>query len=114
MRDVGRDAFGLEPADEDLGQTFGFYGFGTGFYIVLPVLGPSSVRDGLGTAGDWYLSPITYVDPTLLSYGLKTHDRVNHVSFHIGDYEAFKKAALDPYVAMMEAYAANRAAEIKK
>lgn len=114
LRDVGRDAFGVEPADEDLGQTFGFYGFGTGFYIVLPVLGPSSARDGLGTAGDWYLSPITYVDPTLLSYGLKAHDRVNHVSFRIGDYEAFKKAALDPYVAMREAYAANRAAEIKK
>lgn len=114
LRDVARDAFGVEPANEDLGQTFGFYGFGTGFYIVLPVLGPSSVRDGLGLAGDLYLSPITYLDPTILRYGLRAHDRVNDVSFRIGDYEAFKKAALDPYVAMREAYAANRSAEIKK
>lgn len=114
LRDVAKDAFGVEPADEDLGQTFGFYGFGPGIYIVLPVLGPSSIRDGLGLVGDLYLSPITYLDPRLLRYGLRAHDRVNDVSFHIGDYEAFKKAALDPYVAMREAYAANRAAEIKR
>lgn len=114
LRDVAKEAFGVEAAPEDLGQTFGFYGLGTGFYLVLPLLGPSSFRDGLGLAGDLYLSPISYVDPRLLRYGLRAHDRVNDVSFSLGDYEAFKKAALDPYVAMREAYAANREAEIKK
>ena len=43
--DVAKKDFGLRERDEDLGQTFGFYGLGTGFYINWPILGPSSLRD---------------------------------------------------------------------
>ncbi len=49
--DVARH-FGLEKHNEDLGQTLGYWGVGAGPYIMLPVLGPSNLRDTLGLAGD--------------------------------------------------------------
>jgi phospholipid-binding lipoprotein MlaA len=43
---------GLPPQDEDLGQTLGYYGVGQGPYIVLPILGPSNLRDTTGSLGE--------------------------------------------------------------
>lgn len=48
---------GLSRSNEDLGQTLGVWGFGPGPYLVLPLLGPSSVRDGLGRVGDIGFDP---------------------------------------------------------
>lgn len=48
---------GLERSNEDLGQTLGVWGFGPGPYLVLPVLGPSSIRDGLGRVADIGFDP---------------------------------------------------------
>ncbi|HSC69662.1 MAG TPA: VacJ family lipoprotein [Cellvibrio sp.] len=52
------------PADdqEDFGQTLAVWGIGQGPYLVLPFLGPSTVRDGFGKPVDWYTNPGTYVD----------------------------------------------------
>jgi phospholipid-binding lipoprotein MlaA len=50
--DVATINDGLERQDEDFGQTLGFYGLGPGPYLVLPILGPSSVRDTAGLAVD--------------------------------------------------------------
>jgi len=51
---------GLERRDEDFGQTLGTYGVGPGVYIVLPILGPSSLRDVAGMAVDYYFDPVNY------------------------------------------------------
>ncbi len=48
---------GLEKHDEDFGQTFGYWGFGPGPYIVLPLLGPSSFRDFSGDVVEWTYIP---------------------------------------------------------
>lgn len=48
---------GLERSNEDLGQTLGVWGFGPGPYLVLPILGPSSIRDGVGRIADIGLDP---------------------------------------------------------
>lgn len=48
---------GLVRSNEDLGQTLGVWGFGPGPYLVLPFLGPSSVRDGIGRIGDIGMDP---------------------------------------------------------
>ena len=119
---VGVGGFG-NPADrepslkrvpeEDFGQTLAVYGVGNGFYIVWPVLGPSSLRDTAGKAGDSYLSPLSYVDSGV-SVGLKAVDTVNGVSFRIGDYEALKNAAVDPYEAFRDAYIQNRAKKVRE
>ena len=53
---------GLEQHKEDFGQTFGVWGIESGPYIVLPFLGPSSMRDAFSTVPDIYLSPVTYID----------------------------------------------------
>jgi phospholipid-binding lipoprotein MlaA len=98
----------LNPSPEDLGQTFGHWGIGNGFYVVWPVLGPSTARDSVGKVGDYFLDPLTYVEPWYLSAGIRAYEVVNETSFRIGDYEALKDAALDPYVSLRHAYIEHR------
>ena len=111
---VAQDYYSLNTSNEDLGQTLGSYSIGNGFYLVLPILGPSSLRDTIGLVGDYFLNPVNYVDPWELSLGIKSYDTINSVSFRIGDYEALKKAAFDPYLAIKDAYIQNRNEKIRK
>ena len=99
---------------EDLGQTFGKYGIGNGFYIVWPILGPSTLRDSVGLVGDFFLNPLTYVDYSETWIALKGFDLVNQTSFHIGEYEALKNSALDPYVALRNSYLQYREKKVKE
>jgi phospholipid-binding lipoprotein MlaA len=98
--------------DEDMGQTLGRWGLGNGFFVVWPFLGPSSLRDTVGKAGDSFLSPTAYMDPWW-SLGLRVTDTVNDTSFRIGEYEGLKDMALDPYEGMRNAYLQNRGAKVK-
>ena len=111
---VAQNKFVLHTANEDLGQTLGSYSIGNGFYLVLPILGPSTLRDVVGLVGDYFLTPINYVEPWELSTGIKAYDTINTASFHIGDYEALKAAALNPYAAIRNAYIQNRKEKIKE
>ena len=104
----------IRPDEEDLGQTLGKYGIGNGFYIVWPVIGPSTVRDTVGRVGDWFLNPINYIEPPEASWAVWGFDKVNQTSFRIGDYEALKKAAIDPYVALRDVYIQFRTKKILK
>ncbi len=112
--DPAWDELGLEPAKEDLGQTLAIYGFGDGFYIVWPLFGPSTVRDSVGMAGDQFLNPTRYVQPVEISIGISAVRGINEGSFHIGEYEAFKSEAVEPYVAMREAYIQYRNKQIQE
>ncbi len=100
--------------DEDLGQTLGVWGMGNGFYLVLPVLGPTTLRDGVGSIGDLFITPTTYVTPWQLKWSLRGANLINSTSFRIDDYEALKNAAIDPYIALRNAYIQNRSAKIDK
>jgi phospholipid-binding lipoprotein MlaA len=99
---------GIEPSEEDLGQTLGYYGIGNGIYIVWPFLGPSTIRDTVGWLGDRFLSPNFYVRPVELALGIRVYETVNTTSFRIGDYEDFKEAAIEPYEAFRDAYIQHR------
>lgn len=112
--DPARDQHGLEPADEDLGQTLAVAGFDNGFYIVWPLLGPSTVRDSVGMVGDMFLNPMLYVDHTETTIGIAATRSINESSFHIGEYEAFKSESLDPYVAMRDIYIQYRNKQIQE
>jgi len=112
--DPARDKYGLETTHEDLGQTLAKFGFGHGVYIVLPVLGPSSVRDGLGLAGDQFLNPVRYVEPVETSIMITAGKTVNEYSFKLGEYEALKESAIDPYTAIKNAYIQYRARQIEQ
>ena len=110
--DFAKEEMDIKRQDEDLGKTLAHYGVGHGFYIIWPILGPSSLRDSIGFAGDQFLHPFGYVSPIDISFGASTglyaHKKVNDTSFRIGDYEDFTKAAVDPYVSMRDAYAQHR------
>lgn len=100
--------------EEDLGQTLGSYGLGHGFYINWPILGPSSVRDTFGLLGDVFLDPVNYMVPrTKYNLSVRSYNGINKTSLAIGEYEDLKKAALDPYVSLRDAYYQYRKNQIK-
>ena len=109
-----RDCPKLNPPDEDLGQTLGTYGIGNGPYIIWPILGYSTLRDSIGLAGDWFLNPVSYVEPTEASLGIKGYEIVNDTSLRIGEYESIKKASLEPYVAIRNGYLQYRRKKVEE
>lgn len=103
--DVARDRFNIQPQEKDLGLTLGKWGFGEGFYIVWPALGPSTLRDSIGMAGDdFFLTPISYVSPTVDAFGISAYDYFNRASLELGQYEEMKASSLEPYTAFKNAY----------
>jgi phospholipid-binding lipoprotein MlaA len=104
----------LNSSEEDLGQTLGAYGIGNGFYLVWPVLGPSTLRDSVGLVGDGFLNPVYYVKPIEAALGIKAYEILNETSFKIGDYESLKKAAINPYEALRDAYIQHRESKVKE
>jgi phospholipid-binding lipoprotein MlaA len=112
--DPALDQYGLEPVYEDLGQTLAVYGLGDGFYLVLPLLGPSNARDSVGRLGDWFLNPVSYVEPIEASYGITAVRYTNQMSLNIGEYETFKSMTVEPYIAMRKTYAQYRAKQIQE
>ncbi len=81
-------------------------------------IGRCSVRPApAGTAGlvaDGALSPWSYIDGLGVALGVPAFNYLNGASLQLGDYESFKKAALDPYVALRSAYYENRAEAVEK
>ncbi|MGQ9636508.1 MAG: MlaA family lipoprotein [Thermodesulfobacteriota bacterium] len=112
--DTAQKEFGIEKREEDLGQTFGVWGIGPGVYLEWPLLGSSNLRDTFGYVGDLFLDPITYIPSIPVRIGLKTYDKINETSLLLGEYENFKKIALDPYVAKRDAYFQNRKYKIQE
>ncbi len=107
-------SWGLEKKDEDLGQTFGRYAIGAGPYLVLPVFGPTNLRDGVGRIGDYYLDPVPYFLRPAESLAVKVVDRENELSLDKDTYEGIVKHEIDPYLFVRDAYAQHRAAKIEK
>lgn len=101
--------FDWQPNAQDMGLTLGKYGIGNGPYIVWPITGPSTLRDSIGRGTDYFLSPLTYLQPDRLSFTVQAIDKVNDTYFSLGDYEAFKQAYIDPYERMKEFYIEYRA-----
>jgi phospholipid-binding lipoprotein MlaA len=110
------DAAGFERHDEDFGQTLGTWGVGSGPYLVLPLLGPSNLRDTVGRIGDAGLDPLTYVDfrddeifrgarvgLTILS----TRESLIEV------IDQIRQTAVDPYVTTRTGYTLARESQIR-
>lgn len=104
----------VDPSGEDFGQTLGRWGFGQGFYIIWPLLGPSSLRDTVGRVGDWFTDPLTYVRPWEYPLGTELTFRINDLGEVLPTYEDLKSISVDPYIAMREAYAAMREAQVRR
>lgn len=112
--DVAKSTFDLSAYDEDFGQTLGFYGMGGLMYIVWPILGPSTVRDSIGMAGDSMLNPVSYISPLAASLGVRTYEQINKTSLELGTYEDIIAASVEPYIGVRDGYIQLRKKQIKK
>jgi len=100
----------MGPQVLDFGQTLGVWGMGHGFYLVLPILGPSSLRDGVGLAVDATAQPTTYIAeaPYLLTIAIGAAGRMNRIPETLDVYEELKRSAIEPYSAARDAYTQMR------
>lgn len=112
--DIAKRDHGLVMQDEDFGQTLGHYGVGNGFYLVLPFLGPSTLRDGIGLIGDTFSAPYRFFVSWPIAVGISGFEFHNKNSFRIGEYEAFKEDAIEPYSAMRTGYIQLRNEKIRR
>lgn len=111
------DSFGLPFHRSDFGQTLARAGVGSGPFLILPVLGPSTLRDGTGTVVDAFLQPTFYI--------LGPVDQVIYGSIHGGsaglaefdlqqeNLKQLETSSIDYYAALRSAYYQNRIAEIR-
>jgi phospholipid-binding lipoprotein MlaA len=109
---------GARPAPEDLGQTLAVWGVNGGPYLVLPLLGPSTMRDGIGSGVAAYLDPVKYgINQADVNVWYKRGYLVAYVISARSDLiesggDAFLESSLDPYAAARSAYLQLRTAQI--
>lgn len=103
---------GGEKANEDFGQTLGYWGIGRGPYLVLPFLGPSNLRDSGGRVVDAQYDPIRAIEPTRDRYGAIVLNAVDTRASLLGATDVLDTAAVDPYVFTREAFARRRARQV--
>lgn len=107
--DVARH-IGIDRTVEDFGQTLGVWGLGPGPYLVLPLLGPSSVRDSSGFLGDIWLSPLQYSQLNLIERsGLATLDGLQTRADLLSSDSLMSG---DGYLVLREAYLSKRAYDV--
>lgn len=117
LYDPAREHFNIRMHDEDAGQTLGYYGVTAGPYLVLPFLGPSNLRDGIGLLGDNWLDldwQIWGRHKANYDYlGSRVTESLNTLSLDKDTYEGIKRDSLDPYLFMRDAYAQYRRNQIR-
>jgi phospholipid-binding lipoprotein MlaA len=99
---------GLDHHYEDFGKTLGRYGVGAGAYVVLPVLGPSTVRDAAALPVDRLATPPAFFNGTKTQIGLTVLQIVNKRSSLLGATRVIDDIALDKYTFIRDAYLQRR------
>jgi len=87
----------LRRHSEDFGQTLGWWGVPSGPYVVLPLVGPSTLRDTAALPVDWYGWPLTYVSDVPVRYSLMTLQVVDNRARLLSVTDLLEQGALDPY-----------------
>ncbi len=109
---------GLKPTPEDFGQTLASWGVKSSAYLVIPILGPSTIRDGVGSGVATVADPYQIV---LNQANLHFSERAGVIAFTAVDTranlieqgaDAFLDSAADPYATARSAYLQRRAAQI--
>lgn len=99
---------GLEKHEEDFGQTFGHWGMGSGAYVVLPLLGPRTVRDTGGLVLDVATDPVAYIDHVPTRNTLFALRAINDRANLLPAEKVIEEAALDKYSYIRDAYLQRR------
>lgn len=103
---------GAKRQHEDFGQTLGYWGADAGPYLVLPFLGPSSVRDGTGFAVDSWYDPLNSIDDTTTLTGMTVLRAVDTRARLLGTTGLLDTAAVDPYAYTRDAWLRRRINQI--
>jgi phospholipid-binding lipoprotein MlaA len=104
---------GLTARHADFGETLAFYGADTGAYLVLPFVGPSNIRDGIGKGVDSLLQPVNWYDEGA-SLALAISKGVDYRANNMEMIDGFYRDSLDPYAAFRSAFLQKRNADIRK
>jgi len=125
--DPAAAAFGLDKAgEEDFGQTLGRWGVSSGCYFVLPILGPTTIRDAVGIVGNTIIDPVyqvthnTETDALIGNESYSEHnyyyykgiDGVDFRAKNIDSFESVEKNAIDLYASVKSLYLQNRKLKI--
>lgn len=112
--DPAQSVFDISIKDEDFGQTLGRYGLGAGPYLVLPVLGPTNLRDAGGRLVDYWFDPAWYLLGQETGYYLieQTSVGFNELSLDPDTYESIRIEQVDPYLFIRDAHMQRRAAKV--
>ena len=121
-------ALGLEEkGKEDFGQTMGTWGTGTGCYFVLPILGPTTVRDSVGLVGNFFLDPVYHVTHNSeIHNGLVGNSNYSEHNYYyyrgtgavdfraknIESWDSLEKNSIDLYASLKSLYLQNRSQQI--
>ena len=118
------EKMGLKPHKEDVGQTLGSYGVGTGCYFVLPILGPTTVRDSFGMLADSFVDPFAHItireqelfgaSGNVLDYfTIKGTTAIDFRADNDVNFESLEKNSIDLYSSFKSIYLQDRDNKIK-
>lgn len=113
------EKLGLKPHKEDVGQTLGTYGIGTGCYFVLPILGPTTARDAVGLVADSFIDPFAHItirEKSLFGisgneidyFSVKGTSAIDFRSNNITSFESLEKNSIDLYSSVKSVYLQSR------
>ena len=118
------EKIGLKPHKEDVGQTLGSYGIGPGCYFVLPVFGPTTVRDSIGMLADTFVDPFAHITirenelfgasgNNLDYYSIKATSAVNFRADNDTNFKNLEKNSIDLYSALKSIYIQDRENKVR-
>ena len=118
------EKIGLKPHKEDVGQTLGSYGIGTGCYFVLPVFGPTTTRDSIGLIADTFIDPFAHItlrEKELLSssgntldyYSVRATTAIDFRADNDKNFESLEKNSIDLYSSLKSIYLQDRENKIR-
>ena len=118
------EKLGFKTQKEDVGQTLGTYGVGTGCYFVLPILGPTTARDSVGMIADSFIDPfsiVTWREKELLGISgnqidyvlVKGTSAVDFRGDNMTNFDSLEKNSIDMYSSMKSVYLQDRERKIK-
>jgi phospholipid-binding lipoprotein MlaA len=107
--DPAKDVFGLVKSREDFGQTLGFYGMKPGPFLIVPLMEPMTVRDGIGKAVDAAMDPLAYYLPFIWErLVMKIGDTINERALNLDLFQGFEESVIDLYSAVRHGYLQRR------
>ena len=118
------EKMGLKPHKEDVGQTLGSYGVGTGCYFVLPILGPTTARDTLGLIADSFVDPFAHItirEHEILGasgnnvdyFAVKGTTALDFRADNDNNFESLEKTSIDLYSSLKSIYLQDRVNKIQ-